>query len=278
MILTSQKLSTFGLFAIGLAFSNHALQADPFLPNVSNLNFVNYTGSAPPNSFSAVDPVGWTGGSGLIYIDSPGSATVGNGNIQIYGPFPAGSPVGGNFVQADGNPTFESGFNQTITGLTPGETYTLSFYQAAGQETGFASGLATTERWIVSLGTSGLTVSGSGGPVDPVYGPTGSYSSADPNASIAVSQLMTTPSAGATPWEYVSVNLTADATTDLLSFLAWGDNGSTVNLPPMVFLSGVNSQDVLTGTPEPSSLLLLGLPLAGLGIGLLRRGIRKART
>ena len=68
------------------------------------------------------------------------------------------------------------------------------------------------------------------------------YSSTDPNASIATSPADDTCRLKATVgWEYVSVNLTADATTELLSFLAWGDNGSTVNLPPMVFLSGVNS-------------------------------------
>ncbi len=246
-----------------------------FLPNVNNLNFVNYTGSAPPNCFTCVDPTGWTGGSGLIYVDAPGTAVTGGGNIDVYPGFPANSPVGGNFVEADGNPTYESGFQQMITGLTPGTTYTLSFYQAAGQEQGFANGTPTSEQWIVSLGTAGLSVSQTGGPVDPVYGATGSYSNPDPTASIAVSQDMITPSGGNTPWEYVSVQLTADATSDLLSFLAWGDNGSTVNLPPMVFLSGVNSVDVLT-VPEPATLSVLGLGLAGLVGSRLRRRNKKS--
>ena len=59
----------------------------------------------------------------------------------------------------------------------------------------------------------------------------------------------------------MTVTLKADASTDLLSFLAWGDNGSTVNLPPMVFLSGVDSPNVL---PEPGSVALVGLALLGL--------------
>lgn len=256
-----------GLLA-GMAGQSHAA----FLPNVQNLNFIDYTGAAPKNSFTAVDPVGWTGGSGLIYVDAPGTATSGSGGIPVYGPF-ADPPIAGNFVQADGNPVYESGFQQSISGLTPGTTYTLSFYQAGGQEQGFASGLATSEQWIVSLGTSGLVVSTSGGPVDPVYGPTGSYSNPDPTASIAVSQDMITPSGGVTPWQYVSVQLTADAPTDLLSFLAWGDNGSTVNLPPMVFLSGVNSIDVLV--PEPATLSILGLGIAGLAANRLRRRNKK---
>jgi hypothetical protein len=79
---------------------------------------------------------------------------------------------------------------------------------------------------------------------------------------------MTTPSGGVTPWQYVSVELTADASTDLLSFLAWGDNGSTINLPPMEFLAGVNSPDVL---PEPATMSLIGVGLLGLGGIRLRR-------
>jgi hypothetical protein len=75
---------------------------------------------------------------------------------------------------------------------------------------------------------------------------------------------MTTPSGGLTDWNYVTVNLTADSTTDLLSFLAWGDNGNTVNLPPIVFLTGVNSAAV-GFVPEPGSLLFLGIFLLILG-------------
>ena len=78
-------------------------------------------------------------------------------------------------------------------------------------------------------------------------------------------------------WEAVSVNLTADATTDLLSFLAWGDNGNTTNLPPIAFLSGVNSPATLSGTPLPATLPLLGIGLVGLG-GMLRRRRAKDAT
>lgn len=267
-----RNLCAVSLCVLGFSFFASSASADPFLPGVKNLNFLSYTGFAPKNYFTNVDPVGWTGGSGLIFIDAPGTADNGS-YLSVYTPFPKNSPVGGNFVEADGNPTFESGFNQTITGLTPGKTYTLSFYQAASQQVGFASGLATTERWVVSLGTAGLSLRG-GGPVDPVYGPTDEYYSPDPSASIAISQKMTTPSAGVTPWEYVSVNLTADSTTDLLSFLAWGDNGSTINLPPIVFLSGVNSPNVTT--PEPATASLLVLVFLGVGITLWRRRAAKA--
>jgi hypothetical protein len=73
----------------------------------------------------------------------------------------------------------------------------------------------------------------------------------------------------------VTLELTADAPTQLLSFLAWGDGGSTINLPPMVFLAGVNQPNV---TPEPASLSLLGIGLLGLAASRMRRPARRTPT
>jgi hypothetical protein len=256
--------------AAGLVFLACAAQAD-VLP-AYNLTFSDYTGAAPKNYFSNVQPVGWTLGTtrgNLLFIDSsgpPGCAACADGPVylSVYGPFPA-PPVGGNYVEADGNPDFESVFFEEITGLTPGQTYTLSFYQAAGQQQGFTGD--TTEQWIVSLGTQALT--------DSINGTNGSYSNPDPLADIKVTPLMSTPSGGVTPWQYVTLELTADAPTQLLSFLAWGDGGSTINLPPMVFLAGVNQPNV---TPEPASLSLLGIGLLGLAASRMRRPARRTPT
>lgn len=246
-----------------LAWIAGASHANDYLPNVANLDFTAYTGSTPKDYFTNVNPVGWVGGGGLIFVDAPGTADNGS-YLSVYSPFPATAPTGGNFVEADGNPDYEGSFSQTITGLTPGKTYTLSFYQAGSQQTTFANGTPTTERWIVSLGDNPLSLCHNCGAVDPVYGQTSTYYNTDPNASVAASQLMTTPSGGVTPWQYVSVNLTAHSSTELLSFLAWGDNGSTINLPPIAFLSGVNSPNVLPSVPEPASWVLITLGLTGL--------------
>jgi len=261
------QFSVGGFFAIGLSLLSQPAQANPVLPNLVNLNFVNYSGSAPKNTFTNVNPVGWTGGSGLIFIATPGTSANSNSAcgttyLQTY-VCPSTLPIGAyNEVEADGNPEFESGFNYTITGLTKGTTYDLSFYQAAGQQTTFQG--ATTEQWIVSLGTSGITDNwvSSGMTCNPC-----TYSNPDINASIVPTTIMNTPSKGGTDWNFVTVSLTADASTDILSFLAWGNNGSTTNLPPIVFLTGVNAAP--PSVPEPGSIFLFGTVLLGVG-GVIR--------
>ena len=265
-----------GVFAIGFSTFTHPVRAATPLPGLTNLNFVNYTGAAPKNTFTAVNPTGWTGGNGLIFIDQPGTSSsntntaCGSTYLQTYGCPSALSITGGyNVVEADGNPQYESGFNYSVSGLTINQTYQLSFYQAASQQTTFNG--ATTEQWIVSLGTAGMqsswnTVSNQCALC--------TYSNSDPNASIVATTLMSTPSHGLTDWQYVTISLKADATTDVLSFLAWGDNGSTVNLPPMVFLTGVNSAAGLN-TPEPGSIVLFGSVLVGVGAIIRRRAANK---
>ena len=46
---------------------------------------------------------------------------------------PGPSPDGGNYVAIDGGANYAVPFTQTVTGLTPGQGYAISFYQAAAQ-------------------------------------------------------------------------------------------------------------------------------------------------
>jgi hypothetical protein len=288
---TLPKLAAVSAMALFVASSGSAFAANPSLPNLPNLKFLDYTGLAPKTTFNLNNPTGWSGGGGLIFIAKPctggcvpGSANdqsaAGPGYLQTYGN-PLGFAGGGNYVEADGNPTFESSFNFTVTGLTAGQEYDLSFYQGASTQFGFGfndwtqTNTGTTNQWIVSLADSPLQTEDNGR-VDPMFGPALDYFSTDPNASIATSDLMTVPFQGTVGWMFTKVTLKANTDTELLSFLAWGDNGSTVNLPPMAFLTGVDAPPGLV--PEPSTWAMMGLGFVGLAGMAWRRGKRPART
>ena len=143
---------------------------------------------------------------------------------------PSVSPTGGNFVGADGAYIVGS-IAQTVTGLTVGQGYRLTFSWAAGQQFGFDG--ATTESWGVTFGSQ-------------------SYNTVT----------VATPAHGFTPWRQDSLVFTASATSQVLSFLA---TGTPSGVPPFSLLDGVS----LYAAPEPATwaLMLVGL----IGIGLLAR-------
>ncbi len=192
---------------------------------------------------------GWTStnanSDAYNFIFAPGAAdTTGAtgqfGNLQLWGPnngsnngLPATSPDGGNYVAADG--AFQNGaISQTLTGLIQGANYTVSFWWAGAQQSGFTG--ATTEQWQVSFG--GQTQS---------------------------TAVVNNANHGFTGWMHESLGFTADNTSDVLSFFAVG---TPQGVPPFVLLDGVDVEQSTT-TPEPGTCVLILGGLLG-GIGTLR--------
>lgn len=149
------------------------------------------------------------------------------GALSLYGPIGA-SPDGGAFVGAD--PGYQNGaLSQTITGLTAGTQYTVSFDYAGAQQQGYNG--ATTEGWQVSLGGE-------------------SHSTA----------LLNNTNHGFTGWVADQFTFTATSGTEVLSFLATGTPSQAA--PPFSLLDGVTMTQV-TSTPEPASWTML---MGGLGL------------
>jgi hypothetical protein len=190
-----------------------------------NTDLPGWTYATAPNSFDFIFAPGTADTTG-----SPGQY----GNLTLWGSNNGGtsvfstSPDGGNFLGVDGAFQNTAPISQTLTGLNVGQTYQVSFYDAAAQQTGYTG--ATQEQWQVSFG--GVTQ----------------------NAT-----LFNLASQAFSGWKQESLTFTANAPTQVLQFFATGSPGGE---PPFALLDGVSVQAV----PEPSSLFGLGaLVLLGLG-------------
>ena len=147
--------------------------------------------------------------------------------------------IGTNFMALDGahqsGNTVQGEIEQNITGLTAGQTYTLTFDFAAGQlkdRTG-----DTSDYLQVFLGSQMFTT-----------------------------DTLNNSSGSATPWKLETFTFTATGTSEVLKFLAFGTpNGD----PPMALIDNVS----LTNTvPEPATwgLMLLGVAAIGASLRLRR--------
>ena len=249
----TKRLTALGISAFALSLATFGGQAAADVLPVQNLTFNQLTNPFnPANSqkdfFNSVQPLDWsvgTAGAGgsLTYVGQQGSEGFQGGSGNVYPVytdpgFSVTVPAGTNFFQADGNPEYENTIFQTISGLTAGTTYTLEFQQAAGQQVSFHGD--TTEQWKVFLGVGGIGVDCSSSPCTV----TGTADNLENDST-----LMHTPSDHNVNWNAVTMSFTPTAAeltsgSAVLTFLAWGDGGSTTNLPPTVFLEGVNTPPI----------------------------------
>jgi len=158
----------------------------------------------------------------------------------------ASSSNGGNFLAADGYYGVVP-IQQTIHGLTVGQTYQLSFEWAAAQQYLFHG--ETDSNWTVTIGDSSFS--------------TTAYHNAEH---------------GSSNWMHEAFTFTATMGDALLSFLA---AGTPAGHPPFSLLDGVSLVAVerpdgpqsVVDVPEPASLLIMGA-----GIGLLALVLRRRRA
>ena len=238
-----RRMAAFGLASLTLAIgeSSGARAANM----VQNGSFETNGGNGQIGYNTTADNWSLSGSPGYSFLYGPGTAdTTGAtgqyGNVSLWGPgngssngMPTTSPDGGYFLAQD--PAFQSeSINQDISGLTPGDQYTVGFYWAAAQQYGFNG--ATYDDWQVSLGSQTFTTS-----------------------------QVNVPSHGFVDWTYQTFTFTATSATETLSFLAEG--GPSSSLPRFALLDGVT---MTSAVPEPSTVSLLALGLLGL-VGLHRR-------
>ncbi len=208
----------------------------------SNLTVANWTTSgynfvfAPGTADSGTKASGANSGQPN---EAPGqyNGSNGFGNTYMYGPhnqaadgvtgatLPASSPLGGNFIAADG--AFEQGaITQSISGLVTNQHYALNFYWGAAQQESFTG--PTTENWTVSLKDSG----GNG-------------------QSYTTTNAVLTATGQFSGWMLQTYYFTATATTETLSFLAAGTPSGE---PPFSLLANVSLQVV----PDAANWALFG--------------------
>ncbi len=212
----------------------------------------------------------WTGNNGYeIWYPSASAATSEDAVGQYTGTgreflWSAMAPPNGSttFVGLDGDSSngVASSISQSVTGLTVGTTYAVSFNWAGAQMASRTG--ATTDMLAVSLSSNWMS-NGSynyGSTINPANGGIGCGS----NGSWQVTCALSNASEGFTGWKSDTMTFTATSGSEWLNFLSVGTPSS---FPPMALLTNVS----LVQAPEPGALALLGGGLLALGFALIQR-------
>ncbi|MBV7534233.1 PEPxxWA-CTERM sorting domain-containing protein [Duganella sp. sic0402] len=150
----------------------------------------------------------------------------------------AKSANGGNFFASDSQ-YWPGVLSQTITGLTAGSKYTLTFDTALAQQVGF-NGANSNNYWQVVFGNSTQN-----------------------------SSALSIASGGFSGWSTSSMTFTATGATQVLSFLAQGSPGA----PPFLLLDSVS---LTAAVPEPSTWGMMAVGLGLVGFATRRRTVARA--
>lgn len=212
-------------------------------------------------TLSGCDLSGTTAGYNFIATSASavttqnGIQTNDNGTMSLWGGngFTGSNQIGGSggsFLVADG--AYEQSLIiQTISGLTVGQKYQLTFNYAGAQQYGYTG--TTTEAWTAVF-----------------------YDSNNNNLQTYTTDTLTDASKGFTGWKAASVLFTATSTSETLGFIA---KGTPDGQPPMSLLDDVSLKAYQSPVPEPATWALMIGGFGGVGFSLRRNrrfGIRSA--
>ena len=259
----AQNAGTFanGDFSTTTGSSTSFRICNPATSSCANLD--DWTTNNATSQFSATAPQGYL--NLLLFqnnaVPAPGAAALGGGVPGIFAMPSNTDPANGNFVALDGGGSARASLSQVIYGLTPNQSYTVSFIWAGAQiknsPLADPNGTNTNPFNVnlqVLLGDAALDATAPSLP-----------------AATQLAGSTTVQPRSATPWTPASLTFVADAATQTLSFLA--GSSSPNGLPPTVLLDNIT---VTAAVPEPTTWALMLGGLGALGMLARRRTPRKA--